>query len=136
MGLADLFSDLYSALTFTDIHAEEPAPEQQEEGEEGEKSEEEKEGGDDDKQEESQKDGDTEDGAEQEEEEQVEEEEEEEDDEPVDPKPRLEEGTCRHHADLPIIQYYHMSPPECHRPNDSSISFERALLLNWCSSIR
>ena len=100
MGLADLFSDLYSALTFTDVHAEEPAPEQQEEGEEDEKSEEGKEGGEDHEQEESQKGGDDEDGAEQEEESQ-EEEEEEEEEEPVDPKPRLEEGMCRHNADLP-----------------------------------
>ncbi|KAI9877163.1 MAG: hypothetical protein M1830_004645 [Pleopsidium flavum] len=103
MGLTDLLSDVYSALTFTEAHAEAPADdnesddkgtdesegeggeEKPEEGEEGEG----KGGGDDDA------------GGEEEEEESEEEEEEE---EPEDLKPKLEEGM---YTFLPGIETYH-----------------------------
>ncbi|MCJ1393235.1 hypothetical protein MMC18_006107 [Xylographa bjoerkii] len=67
MGLTDLFADLYSTLSFTEVHAEAPeVEEKEEEGDESKSEEGKEEGGD--------------------------EEEEEEEEEPEDPKPKLEEG--------------------------------------------
>ena len=90
MGLSELFSDFFS---FSELHAEAP-PDEQDEGEEGE--EEKSEGSGDDSDEAKDKsagdeEGDDDGGDEEEEEE----EEEEEDDEPVDPKPKIEEGRSR-----------------------------------------
>jgi len=83
MGIADFFSDLMSSMSFQEVHAE--APKEDEEtaagGDEGEepKDDEAKEEGEDEPAEEAQE---------------GEAEEEDEDDEPVDPKPKLEEGMC------------------------------------------
>lgn len=93
MGLTDLLSDLWEAVSFTELHAEEPQQQQedneQENSEEGGDEEKEKgEEGGEDKEEDSEggeeeEDGDDEGG---------DEEEEEEEEEPEDPKPKLEEG--------------------------------------------
>jgi hypothetical protein len=102
MGITDLFSDLIASVTFQEAHAEAPAPAHDEEsrGEGADEGEDDEasgsvEGGDDDAAEESR--GGEEEGAAEEEEA---EEEEEEDDEPVDLKPKLEEGqssmSCHH----------------------------------------
>jgi archaellum component FlaD/FlaE len=108
MGLADVLSDLYASLTFTDVHAEAPRqePEESEESEgKDEKSEEineSSEEGQDDAVEEEERaveEGDVEveaeEEAEGEEEEEEEEEGEAESDEPEDIKPILEEGMNR-----------------------------------------
>ena len=94
MGLTDLLSDFYTAMTFTEAHAEAPADDNDEKAdgvpEEGgdeksdEGNEEETEDGGDDKGGEDEKEADDDD----------EEEEEEEEEEPEDVKPKLEEGIC------------------------------------------
>jgi hypothetical protein len=87
MGITDFFSDLMASVGFQEAHAEAPAEDEdnKDEGGDEEKS---KEGG-----EEGEEDAGGEDeGAEKEGGAEEQEEEEEEDDEPVDPKPRIEEG--------------------------------------------
>ena len=117
MGLTDLFADIYSALSFTEVYAEAPEVEEKEEEggeskpeegkEEGDESEgangEEKEGGDE------------EEGGDEGKDEAGEEEEEEEEEEPEDPKPKLEEGTylksvCIRVTSLQFPTYMHCSP--------------------------
>lgn len=78
MGLTDIFSDFYSALSFSEAYAEAPL----EKDDEDEKSDE---GGED-------KDGEDEPEEQDEKEDAEGDDEEEEEDEPVDPKPALEEG--------------------------------------------
>jgi len=100
MGLSDFFSDIYSGLTWSEVHAEAPAEddednkeESSEEGDKGENS------NDDEESEGDEKD----DGGNDEEED----EDEEEEDEPEDPKPKLEEecansaqcAPAKHHFD-------------------------------------
>ena len=95
MAISNLFSDLYAALSFTEVHAESPPSDddkdKQESPDEG------KGDGGSDEGEEKDEGDDSEGGDEQQEkggedEEEEGEEEEEEEDEPVDPKPALEEG--------------------------------------------
>jgi len=80
MGIAGFFSDLMSSMSFQEVHAE--APKEDETAEGGDEGEEPK---DDEAKEE---------GEPAEEAQEEEAEEEEEDDEPVDLKPKLEEGMC------------------------------------------
>jgi ubiquinol-cytochrome c reductase subunit 6 len=81
MGIADFFSDLMSSMSFQEVHAE--APKEDETAEAGDEGEEPKD-------DEAKEEGEDEPAEAQEEEA----EEEEEDDEPVDLKPKLEEGMC------------------------------------------
>ena len=92
MGLTDLFADFYASLAFTNVHAEVPEADQGEVvGGDGAEPEEGNVGAkDDDEDGGEEEEGGKDEGGEDAEEE--EEEEEEEEDEPVDPKPRLEEG--------------------------------------------
>ncbi|MCJ1290983.1 hypothetical protein MMC34_002525 [Xylographa carneopallida] len=86
MGLIDLIADLYSALSFTEVHAEAPEVEEKEaEGGESNSGEEKEEGGENEGEEEEEKEGGDDEGGDEEEEE------EEEEEEPEDPKPKLEE---------------------------------------------
>ena len=113
MGIPDLFSDLYTSLFFTELHAE--APEQIEEESdqpEGEESKAEIEDGGEDKEEEG-----GEDAAE---------EEEEEEEEPEDIKPKLEEGMLN---ELPL---YPLSILHCY--NLSSMSLLFLFLLSYSLS--
>ncbi|KAI4152560.1 MAG: hypothetical protein LQ340_002839, partial [Diploschistes diacapsis] len=107
MGLTDLLSDLWEAVSFTELHAEEPQQQQedneQENSEEGGDEEKEKgEEGGEDKEEDSEggeeeEDGDDEGG---------DEEEEEEEEEPEDPKPKLEED-CAHSAQCAPMKHHY-----------------------------
>ena len=92
MAITDFFSDLYDSFTssvMTEVHAE--APEEDDKEEEGDEK---KEGGDDAEDKEDEGEGSGEEGGDEGgDAEEEEDEEEEEEDEPVDPKPKLEEGT-------------------------------------------
>lgn len=93
MGLTDLFSDFLSTMTFTEARAEAPADDDDAAADQPDEASDEGSKADDAGDAEGGEEGAGEDDDEAGGDEAAEEEEEEEEDEPVDPKPRLEEGT-------------------------------------------
>ncbi|KAI9838291.1 MAG: hypothetical protein M1819_005559 [Sarea resinae] len=128
MGLTDLFSDIYSSLSFTEVHAEAPAEEEKDESAPAEGEEKEEEGG----------------------EEGGDEEEEEEEEEPEDPKTKLEEECAESKACSPLKHHYDECVERVTSASDDSkgpkedcveeckgphlLSFAFDLLVVYCSS--